>query len=324
MANNTTLNAGSGGDSIADVDLANFGSFGYPTTTGKLPVCALYVSQAIGTIPTAVTTANALPVAQQGGLPAGANTIGNVGLVAGAATIGTVLLGAGTAAVGTVTTNADCAVGAGTAPTKAILGAGVYNATAPLATSAQTVGLQTDPAGNLRVTGVGGMNTYSASASFVPVASATDIAILPGSASKTIKVLRVKLQLSSTSTTAQNIVAQLIKRGAANTGGTSSAMTVVPHNSGNTTATAAPLTYTANPTINNTVGAVDTGIVSTQQAPTAGTAGYPQNEWVVDYTAPGMQPIVLSGVAQGLAVNLGGVTVSATATAKVTFTYTEE
>ena len=324
MANNTVLNSGSGGDTITDIDLANFASFGYPTVTGKLPASALYVSQAVGTIPSPVVTANPLPVAQQGALPAGANSIGTVVLGAGSAAVGTVTLGAGTAAVGTVTTNADASISAGAAPAKALAIAGVYNTTAPAPTSGQSVALSTNAAGALLVSGEGLKNTYSVSGSFVPVASATDIAILPGSATKTIKVLRVKVQLSSTSTTAQNIVAQLLKRSTANSGGTTGTATVVPHDSNNATLTASPLFYTANPTTGALVGAVDTGILSTQNAPTAGTAGYPQNEWVVDYTAPGMQPIVLRGVAQGLAVNLGGVSVTATATAKVTYTYTEE
>ena len=325
MANNTVLNLGSGGDTIVDIDLANFASFGYPTVTGKLPATVLYVSQAVGTSPTACTTANALPVSQQGALPAGANSIGTVVLGAGTAAAGTVALGAGTAAVGTVTTNADAPVGAGTAPSKSFLVAGVYNTTAPAPTTGQTMGLQTNSAGSLLVSGEGLKTTYSASTgSFVPVASATDIAILPGSATKTIKVLRVKVQLSSTSTTSQNIACALIKRSTANSGGTSSATTVVPHDSNNTAGSAVPLSYTANPTTGTSIGNIDSAFVCTLDAPTIATPADPMNEWVVDFTAPGMQPVVLRGTAQGLAVNLGGVTVTATAAAKVSYTYTEE
>jgi hypothetical protein len=71
-------------------------------------------------------------------LPAGANVIGAV-------------TQSGT---WTVATNADVAVGAGTAPSKALAVAGVYNASLPTLTSGQTAGLQLDSSGRLLVASI--------------------------------------------------------------------------------------------------------------------------------------------------------------------------
>jgi hypothetical protein len=58
-------------------------------------------------------------------------------------------LPAGTAVIGLVNTNADAAIGAGTAPAKAFITGGVYNSSAPAPTNGQTVALQLDAAGRL-------------------------------------------------------------------------------------------------------------------------------------------------------------------------------
>jgi hypothetical protein len=322
MSLNTQLNLGVGGDTMVTIDLANFATFGYTSgaTTPpagsliKLPAVVLYASQVIGTVPTPVLAANPLPVGINGAIPAGTNVIGHLIVDSGSITL------TGTS---TITTNAEAALAAGTAPSKAVALLGQYNTTAPAPTNGQTVALQVNSAGSLLVSGESLKNTYSATATFTAATSATDIAILPGSATKTIKVLRVKVQLSSTNAQAQNIVTVLQKRSTANSGGTPVSMTVVPHGSNNVAATAVPLNYTANPTTGNSIGNVDSAVISTQGVPSSGAAEN-NNEWVVDYTSPGMQPIELRGVAQGLAVNLGGVTVTATNTVKVTYTYTEE
>ena len=51
----------------------------------------------------------------------------------------------------TVTTNAESSIGAGTAPSKALVGGFVYNSTAPTLTTGQTAALQGDVNGNLKV-----------------------------------------------------------------------------------------------------------------------------------------------------------------------------
>ena len=71
-----------------------------------------------------------------------------------------------------------------------------------------------------------GADQYAATALLASAATPTDIAILPGSASKTILV--TKVIVSGTKTTAGLVDVLLIKRSTANSGGTSAAMTAVP------------------------------------------------------------------------------------------------
>lgn len=323
MSNNTTLNAGSGGDVITDIDLANFGSFGYPTTTGKLPASAIYVSQAIGTIPSPLTTANPLPVAQQGALPAGANSIGTVVLGAGSAAVGTVTLGAGSAAVGTVSTNADAALSAGTAPAKALAVAAQYNKTVPAPTDTQSLSLQTDSVGNLFVSNEGRKLTYSASTEdFALAAAPTDIAQLVGSSTKTVKILKVSVQIEASAAQTQIFPVLAVKRSTAGSGFTSTA-TAVPHDSGDTGATASLQFSTSNPTTGTKVGTVEATYLPTiSNPPSSGaSAGFLRFEFrPVD---EGGKPLTLKGTAQTLAINLGGTTLTGTPHAIVNFTWTE-
>lgn len=146
-----------------------------------------------------------------------------------------------------------------------------------------------------------GADQYAATALLASAATPTDIAILPGSASKTILVTRVIV--SGTKTTAGLVDVLLIKRSTANSGGTSAAMTAVPYDSTNLAASAAPLSYTANPTPGTAVGTVARAHVPID-AP-ASVVGNVRE--VFDFGANG-QPIVLRGVAEGLAVNLNSVT----------------
>lgn len=147
--------------------------------------------------------------------------------------------------------------------------------------------------------------TYAAgSAAFASVASATDVFEIYGSASKTIKVLRV--ELTGTQTTAGELVVNLIKRSTANTGGTSATLTDVPLDSTNAAGTAVAKTYTANPTTGTAVGNVATRHVF---IPTALIAGDSAPITLFDVITYG-QPVVLRGTAQGLVINFGGVTVT--------------
>lgn len=156
--------------------------------------------------------------------------------------------------------------------------------------------------------------TYSAIANITVAASATDIAILPGSASTTVFV--TKVIVSGVQTTGSQANVLLIKRSTANSGGTSAAMTAIPHDSGDSAAIAAPLSYTANPTPGTAVGTVRQAYVPVNAA-TAQTTGIT----VFDFGDRG-KPITLNGVAQGVAVNLNGATLVAGAIS-VTFEWFE-
>lgn len=141
------------------------------------------------------------------------------------------------------------------------------------------------------------------SAAFASVATATDICTITGSATKTVRVTQV--EVSGVQTTAGVISLFLIKRGAANSGGTSADITEVPMDSASAAATATVLTYTANPTINGTVGNIWAGKILVP-AP----ASVADSALLADYTWRNTQAVVLRGIAQVLAVNLGGVTVT--------------
>lgn len=98
--------------------------------------------------------------------------------------------------------------------------------------------------------------TYSAAtAAFASAATATDIFIVQGSATKTIRVIAVKVFATQTTAGAGNIF--LLKRSTANTGGTTVATTRVPLDSQYPAATATVQHYTANPTVGTLVGNID-------------------------------------------------------------------
>lgn len=101
-------------------------------------------------------------------------------------------------------------------------------------------------------------NTYVACASFTPASSPTDVAVLIGSSTKTVTLLKVYMTVTTTTvnyvyTGAPSFV---IKRSTLDTGGTSSSATIVPLTANAPTATAAVSTYTANPTVGTSVGTV--------------------------------------------------------------------
>ena len=157
---------------------------------------------------------------------------------------------------------------------------------------------------------------YSAFASVAAAALATDIAILPGSATTTVYVTRIFI--SGVQTTAGNVEIVLAKRSTANTGGTSAAMTAVPHCSGDAAAVAAPLSYTANPTTGSLVGNLRRFYIPVGPAATSIA-----NSFTVIDLGFNAKPVCLMGVAEGLAINLNGVTVTG-GTFDVGFEWREE
>lgn len=166
--------------------------------------------------------------------------------------------------------------------------------------------------------------TYMAStASFItPAASTTDVFTLYGSASKTVKILRI--DFNNTCTTASGSFTDkifLIKRSSAPTGGTATTLTAVPLDSSNAAATATNVkAFTANPTVGGTVGTLAQcalyGMISSQNnLPSAN---------IFDHKLTG-QPIVLRGTAEGVAINFAGTApAGGTPLLGVTFTWTEE
>lgn len=160
--------------------------------------------------------------------------------------------------------------------------------------------------GSVNAAPVDGIKTsYSASVvGLVSVATATDIFTITGSATKTIRITRLEFSGTTTSGSGLGVNLSLIKRSTANSAGTSSASTVVPHDSSNAAATATVLSYTANPTLGTTVGAVRTeryGFV---------TSGGSVTPLVWNFGDRPSQSIVLRGTSQVLAINLNSTSVT--------------
>lgn len=151
----------------------------------------------------------------------------------------------------------------------------------------------------------GAKYTYSATINALAVpALATDVFTITGSATKTIRVTRVVV--SGSKTTASPVLFVLLKR-TANTGGTSTTRTAVPHDSSDVAASAVVRAYTANPTTGTLVGNIETVAVF---IPTATLATYFRSyEWTFG-GRPGAQAIVLRGINEVFSVNLNGVTVT--------------
>ena len=147
--------------------------------------------------------------------------------------------------------------------------------------------------------------TYSAVASnYTTMATTpTDVFTLTGSNTKTVRILHITISGTQTSEATREIV--LIKRSSANTGGSSTALTAVPHDSNNAAATATALAYSANPTLGTSVGNIycRRTFISDATKPSA----LNMFEWKADTMS---QAIVLRGTSQVLAVNFAGVTSS--------------
>lgn len=167
--------------------------------------------------------------------------------------------------------------------------------------------LSTDLLGRVQVinTGVDGYKTaYSATATAAPLAvAATDVFAITGSAAKLVRVTRI--EVSGTQTTAGIVSVLVTKRSTANSGGTSTAPAMVPHDSLNAAAVASVLLYSANPTIGTTVGVVRSDKLLLP-AP-AGTSQAPP--LVFDFGTRNGQAMVLR-VNQVLAVSFNGATVA--------------
>lgn len=148
--------------------------------------------------------------------------------------------------------------------------------------------------------------SYSAAIlGLVPAALATDIFTISGSATKTIRITELAVSGTENSNGIHDV--QVIKRSAANTGGTSATVTAVPHDSNSAAATNTVLSYTANPTaLGTAVGTIATRKLGVSATNLAGPSDY----WNLEFGERPSQAIVLRGTAQLLCVNLNGVTIN--------------
>ncbi len=145
--------------------------------------------------------------------------------------------------------------------------------------------------------------TYSSSFNVASAVTATDIAVITGSATKTLYVTKVIVSAEATASALVDLL--LIKRSAADTGGTPVVNTPIPHDSLDAAATGTVTSYTANPgALGAAVGTVRRGYVEA-----AAAAAVSSPTVIFEFGERG-KPITLRGIAQQLAINLAGVTVT--------------
>lgn len=144
--------------------------------------------------------------------------------------------------------------------------------------------------------------SYSATGNVTVAASATDIAAIFGNASTTVHVTKVKLTGIQTTTGTPEIL--LIARSTANSGGTSSNMSVSRHEQADAANSSTPITYTVNPTTGTAAGTL-----RRRYLPVGAAASGLSGEFEFD-ARDEIKPVVLSGTAQGLVINLNGATVT--------------
>lgn len=162
--------------------------------------------------------------------------------------------------------------------------------------------------------------TYMATTGlFTPATSATDMAILNGSSTKTIKILAIYYNYTAVTTGINHF--HLVKRTSANSSGTGD--TEIRLDINNDAPTATLQHYTSNPTLGSTTNGGTVKIVTC--APLGGGVSPTQTGDQILWQASSLgQAITLRGTAEGLAVNNNGTTVPNTATVGFTFLWTEE
>lgn len=171
--------------------------------------------------------------------------------------------------------------------------------------------------------------TFAIASSFTPAATPTDLVVIEGSATKTIRILSIVIGTTNTAAGSQQF--HLIKRSTADTTGTFvSAGTPVPLDSNNAAATVNRVGhFTANPgALGTAVGTVSVVRVGSPAAIPATWAGIRENAdvellpWYANSILD--QPITLRGVAQCLAINFNGVALVAGQTHTYRIVWMEE
>lgn len=170
--------------------------------------------------------------------------------------------------------------------------------------------------------------TYSAAfIGLVPVASATDVVCISGAAGKTIKVMSFKL--SGSAGTLVTLPVTLLRRASLDSGGTAASTTANPantiskRNTGYGTASAVPISYTANPTINDTSPTYVDSASLTLPVTTAGVVTIPLHFDFGKDMENLMAPPTLRSATEQLCLNFNGVSVSS-GVLNGSITWTEE
>jgi len=195
----------------------------------------------------------------------------------------------------------------------------VYSGSYPAfaANSLQVVSL--DKTGAQMSNGEGRKPTYSAAAiAYSPYATPQDILGIVGSASKQVRVLR--FAVSGRATSANQLDVQLVKRSAADTGGTPTALTAVAHDSNDGAAGAAVSSFAAAPTPGTLVGAIRAQQINLSAAGSGGAAVPVE----FDFGTANDKTIVLDAASEALYLNLNGAAMPAGTVLNVFVEWSEE
>lgn len=158
--------------------------------------------------------------------------------------------------------------------------------------------------------------TYSSGiVAYTPYATATDFWTLVGSATKTVRVLRISI--TGFATSAISVDLQLIKRTAANTGGTLAQPAIAQHDSNDAAPTAVVNTYSVIP---SGLGAGVNARAAKLNLGATGASGI--MTW--NFGNLNDRALVLRGVAQCLALNWNGAAVPAGTLLDIDVEWSEE
>lgn len=152
--------------------------------------------------------------------------------------------------------------------------------------------------------------TFFASGSFTPVATPNELVIIYGSASKTVRVMSMRIGTANTATGSQ--IYHLIKRSAIYTGGVFVTATAVPADSTDVVTATNFGHFSTDPTPGTSAGTINiikTASPAVTPATWAGITDYAQWEMIpmADSGLGLLKPVTLIGVNQGLAINFNDV-----------------
>ena len=152
-------------------------------------------------------------------------------------------------------------------------------------------------AGQLLTDTSGQKKTYSVGFILTPDTAATDIAALAWGTTGLVRLVRASISFIGSAAGTRNV--QLLKRSTANSGGTAATPTPVPHDSADGVADAVVTTYTGNPTLGTSLGALAASKVGISAA-----SGLVTITW--DYSNRNDKAPTLRSANQALAINLHG------------------
>lgn len=163
---------------------------------------------------------------------------------------------------------------------------------------------QYDTAG--RSLGLQSKQTYSAAGAFTPAATPNDLVTIFGSATKTVRIISLKIGANNTAAGSQQY--NISKRSAVTTGGVAVPAVAIPLDSANSAATATVNHYTTDPTPGTALGNINILRVASPVIIPATYAGIVENTLHECLPLDGSgvaQPVTLRGVSEGIAVNFG-------------------